>query len=132
MSSAKWSHLNRPLGYEIARLLIDAELSFSEIKEALLYTDINDNEINRILDRQVDGEDVFLIPKTRGGTKYTLNREMFSEDDVAKIHNRAQARLADNLEQNNRTGTEEEINIDEKEENPTKHIDAKNMESKFV
>jgi len=132
MSSAKWSHLNRPLGYEIARLLIGAELSFSEIKQTLLYTDVNDNEINRILTGKVNGEDVFIIPMTRGGTKYTLNREMFSEDDIAKIHNRAQARLADNLGENHRTEPEEENRTEGKEENPTKHIDAENMESKFV
>ena len=127
MTDEIWDHLNRPLGYEIAFTLMDSQLSFAEIKRELPYDDLNDNEIARILDP--DGTqcpvDVITIPKTRGGTKYTLNRSLFSEDDLEQIRNRAEARIRDNLADDEVDGT-----VDA-QYSPTEHLDVENMKSRF-
>ena len=127
MTDEKWDHLNRPLGYEIAHILRDSKLSFAGIKRELPYEDVNDNEIARILDP--DGTqcptDVFTIPKTRGRTKYTLNRALFSEDDLERIRNRAEARIRDNLANDDRD------DVMDADSNPIDHLDAQNMGSRF-
>lgn len=81
--------LDRPYGYEIAKLLNDSEKSFSEIKSG-----VNadwDAEIQRIL---TDGENkgIIEVPPTRGGKKYTLNTELFTENQLEEIESKADQR----------------------------------------
>ncbi|WP_254840153.1 hypothetical protein [Natronomonas marina] len=124
MTDEKWNHLNRPLGYEIATLLMDAELSFSEIKDNLPYNDVADNELNRILKEEETEADIFTVPKTRGRKKHTLNLQLFSEEDLEKIRARARARIIDNL-------FEKGPSNPSKDETVESHTDGPNMESRF-
>lgn len=78
--------LDQPYGHEIAKELIDAEMSFSEIKSSV---DADwDEEIYRIL---TDGKDIGVIevPPTKGTKKYTLNQELLAESQLKEIKRRA-------------------------------------------
>jgi hypothetical protein len=124
MTTGKWDHLNRPLGYEIASLLINSALSFSEIKRRLPYENVRDSEVNRILSGQAPGPEIFTVPKTRGGVKHTLNTQLFSDEELERIRNRAQARIHDNQ-------SETEQVESSRDRQPPPHIDAPNMTSRF-
>jgi len=91
-------HLNRPKGYEIARVLIHHKKSHRSIKRDLPYVDVHDEEINRILDPQNKecDVDVFQRARTYGETKWTLNNDLFSEEELEVIKDRAKARILDN------------------------------------
>lgn len=88
--------LNRTQGYEVASVLIDETLSFSEIKRRVSerFGGCHNQEINRILKVGLRNN-IFLIPPTRGRKKYTLNEELFSESDLELIQKRAYARSSD-------------------------------------
>lgn len=124
MTISKWEHLNRPLGYETASLLIESTLSFSEIKSRLPYEDARDGKVNRILNGQATETEVFTIPKTRGSKKYTLNRSLFSDEELERIRNRAQARITDNQPEKDQVEPSQSSQ-------PAPHIDAPNMKSRF-
>lgn len=124
MTNEKWDHLNRPLGYEVARLLIDSKLSFSDIKRDLPYDDVNDNELNRVLSGEGTEVEIFTIPKTRGGVKYTLNLQLFSKEELEMIRTRARARISDNL-------PEKDLHHSPKAEDTAPHLDVANMKSRF-
>lgn len=124
MTTGKWNHLNRPLGYEIASLLIDSALSFSEIKRRLPYEDVRDSEVDRIINRQAAGPEIFTVPKTRGGVKHTLNTQLFSDEELERIRIRAEARINDNR-------PKKEQSEPSRHSQPSPHIDAPNMKSRF-
>lgn len=86
--------LNQPLGYEIASLLQDEQLTFSEIKSKLQkdHNSVHDEEINRVLSSCLEN-DLVINPLTRGKKKrYTLNHERFSATEINLIIKRAKAR----------------------------------------
>lgn len=124
MTTGKWGHLNRPLGYEIASLLIGSAQSFSEIKRHLPYDDVRDSEVNRILNGQASGPEIFIVPKTRGGVKHTLNTQLFSDEELELIRNRAEARINDNQ-------PKKDPGDPSRNSQPAPHIDAPNMKSRF-
>jgi len=86
--------LRRTLGYEIATVLMDSELRFSEIKAELSeeIPNIHDNEIWRILRKGME-LNIIEIPPTRKGTKYSLNQDLFSSAELMEIRRRAKARI---------------------------------------
>lgn len=88
--------LNRACGYEVASVLIDEILSFSEIKREVSdrFGGCHNQEIDRILKAGLRNN-VFIIPLTRGRKKYTLNQELFSESELKLIQKRAYARSTD-------------------------------------
>jgi len=125
MTTGKFDHLNRPLGYEIARLLIGKALSFSEIKRRLPYNDVADSEVNRILNGEASGLEIFTNPKTRGGVKHTLNTQLFSDEELDIIRHRAQARITDNQPETDQSESS-------RDSQPAPHIDARNVPSRFL
>jgi hypothetical protein len=125
VSSRKFEHLNRPLGYEIATLLIESALSFEQIKRALPYENPKDGAVNRILNEQPSGHDLFTNPKTRDGRKHTLNTEVFSDEELAHIRDRSAARISD-------TQPTEETAEHSQSSQPAPHVNAANMKSRFL
>lgn len=91
------AHLNRPLGYEVAKLLIHQDSPRHSIKRELPYN-VHDEELNRILDLGNEECDmnVFERVPTLGGPKWTLNDDLFSDEELELIKDRATARILDN------------------------------------
>jgi hypothetical protein len=124
MASEKvWGHLNRPLGYEIAAILTERSLTRTQLKEELPYSNPHNQQIRRIL-LEGPGEKIFKIPLSRKGTKFTLNTQLFSEDEIDRIKKRAIARIEDSGD----TVTTEPL---EKQDHVSQHMDGANVRSKF-
>ncbi|GGI95260.1 hypothetical protein GCM10008995_01790 [Halobellus salinus] len=118
-------HLNRPLGYEIASLLIDSKLSFPEIKRRLPYDDVNDNEVNRILTEYETDAELFTLSKVNGDIKHTFNSQVFSDEELATIHDRAEERINDTLPDKDRSDTSQTNQAG-------RHMNLPHMESQFI
>lgn len=90
------AHLNRPSGYEIAKLLIHHNRAPHAIKKELPY-EICDQELYRILDPKNEECDVDVFHKALsfGGTKWTLNDDLFSEEEIESIKDKANSRILD-------------------------------------
>lgn len=125
MTTDKIEHLNRPHGYEIASLLINSKLSFSEIKRKLPYDDVNDNEVNRILTGYETDSELFTLSKVKGDEKHTLNSQVFSDEELETIQDRAEARINDTLPDKDRSDISETNQAG-------RHMNLANMESEFI
>lgn len=125
MTPEQRKHLNRPLGYEIASLLIDSTLSFSKIKDKLPRENVNDNAVRRILEDYDGDPEIFTVPKTRGGKKHTLNTQSFSEQELRTIRERAAGRITDNRTEDNGDQAPQDTQ-------PAPHTDVANMPSRFA
>lgn len=93
-------HLNRPLGHEIAKILMDEPQSYTSIKNKLPYSGVSDREISRILDLSNKECNVkfFQRVKSYGGPKYTLNTDLFTDEELEEIDDKAKARVKDNTD----------------------------------
>jgi hypothetical protein len=80
--------------------------------------------VDRILNGQASGPETFIVPKTRGGVKHTLNTQLFSDEELEQIRNRAQARINDNQ-------PEKEQDVSSRNNQPAPHMDVENMKSRF-
>ena len=91
------AHLNRPLGYEVAKLLIHQDYPRHSIKRELPYN-VHDEELNRILDLRNEECDINVFERvpTLGGPKWTLNDDLFSDEELESIEDKAIARILDN------------------------------------
>ena len=125
MITDKIEHLNRPLGYEIASLLIDSKLSFPEIQRRLPYDDVNDNEVNRILTEYETDSELFTLSKVNGDVKHTFNSQVFSDEELATIHDRAEERINDTLPDKDRSDTSQTNQAG-------RHMNMAHMESQFI
>jgi len=122
-SEEVWNLIHRKLGYEIASILKDRTLSQAELKQIIPYQDIHYQQIDRILTDRSD-LDVFQIPPTKRGTKYTLNTQLFSEQELKRIEHRAVARIFDSKEHPTEETTVKPPDVHE-------HINAANFRSRF-
>lgn len=117
-------HLAQTFGYEIATVLIDAELRWSELRTAIPYATPHDERIRRILIPGLE-KGIFERPLTKSGTKYTLDSDQFSAEELEEIEKRAIARIFDSSE------TVQSEKVPERPPPNINHMNAANVQSRF-
>lgn len=94
---SQWEILKRPLGYEIALLLLANPKTRREIAEKLPYSNVRQTEYERILESGYRNG-IFKIKGTRGADEYYFAEDIFTDDELRKLNERALLRIVDPAE----------------------------------